>query len=202
MSIKRTFTDFHNFHTNLVKLFPELKRAIKSKLRLQTTLRDNMTNLFAKDKRGLAESREQMIDFYLVNLLKQPERIRASNTVLSFFEPTESDPKPCKSSSPDTKSDSGIDLTNDRVAKTISDMTTSTGSDDRQSSRSYREEYDTDDDYEGDTSGTERTVTLLMRTTSSMSASMNLCYNLLKTWIYLTLNLLLGAQILISFLIY
>lgn len=34
-------------------------------------------------------------------------------------------------------------------------MTTSTGSDDRQSSRSYREEYDTDDDYEGDTSGTE-----------------------------------------------
>jgi len=37
MSIKRTFTDFHNFHTNLVKLFPELKRAIKSKLRLQTS---------------------------------------------------------------------------------------------------------------------------------------------------------------------
>ena len=31
--------------------------------------------------------------------------------MLGFFEPTEADPKPCKSTSPTEKSDSGIDLT-------------------------------------------------------------------------------------------
>lgn len=31
--------------------------------------------MFAKNKQGLAESREQMLDLYLVNLLRQPERV-------------------------------------------------------------------------------------------------------------------------------
>ena len=43
---------------------------------LFVALKENMTSLFAKDKRGLAESREQMVDLYLLNLLKQPERVR------------------------------------------------------------------------------------------------------------------------------
>lgn len=34
-----------------------------------------MASLFAKNKQGLAESREQMLDLYLVNLLRQPERV-------------------------------------------------------------------------------------------------------------------------------
>lgn len=37
MSIKRTYTEVQTFHNSLVKLFPELKQSIKSKLRLQTS---------------------------------------------------------------------------------------------------------------------------------------------------------------------
>lgn len=40
-------------------------------------LKDNMTSLFAKDKKNLAEARENMVDLYLVNLLRQPERVKA-----------------------------------------------------------------------------------------------------------------------------
>lgn len=47
----------------------------KGILSLILGLKENMTSLFAKDKQGLAESREHMIDSYLVNLLKQPERV-------------------------------------------------------------------------------------------------------------------------------
>jgi len=36
-----------------------------------------MTSLFAKDKKNLAEARENMVDLYLVNLLRQPERVKA-----------------------------------------------------------------------------------------------------------------------------
>lgn len=68
---------------------------------------------------------------------------------MSFFEPNESDPKPCKSTAPDTKSDSGIDLTGDsRVSDKhdtqLPDGTTSRG-----------DAYASDDEYDGDTSGTE-----------------------------------------------
>lgn len=38
-------------------------------------IRDNVAGLFTKDKRGLAESREAILDNYLINLLKQPERV-------------------------------------------------------------------------------------------------------------------------------
>lgn len=37
MSIKRTYAHFQSFHSNLTKLFPELRQTIKSKLRLQTS---------------------------------------------------------------------------------------------------------------------------------------------------------------------
>lgn len=38
-------------------------------------LRENVYSLFSKDKRGLAEKRETIIDVYLCNLLRQPERV-------------------------------------------------------------------------------------------------------------------------------
>lgn len=44
-------------------------------------------------------------------------QIRHSIIILSFFEPRDSDPKPCKSSSPSEKSDSGIDLSSDRSSQ-------------------------------------------------------------------------------------
>ena len=37
MSIKRTYSEFQAFHNNLTKVFPELKQAMQSKLRLQTS---------------------------------------------------------------------------------------------------------------------------------------------------------------------
>lgn len=74
--------------------------------------------------------------------------MRCSNTVISFFEPNEADPKPCKASSPDTKSDSGIDLTT-----SISSQSEQCG---KAAVESRTDGYDSaDDDYEGDTSGTE-----------------------------------------------
>ena len=79
-------------------------------------------------------------------------QIRHCNIVLSFFEPTESDPKPCKSSSPQEKSDSGIDLTNDQRTNNQSITEVNV-----QPPEGWRDNYEvySDDDYEGDTSGTE-----------------------------------------------
>lgn len=34
-----------------------------------------MFSIFTKDKRGLAEKRETLLDVYLFNLLRQPERV-------------------------------------------------------------------------------------------------------------------------------
>lgn len=44
-------------------------------LHLIVGLRENVINLFNKDKRGLAESRETLLDRYLHNLLRQAERV-------------------------------------------------------------------------------------------------------------------------------
>ena len=85
-------------------------------------------------------------------------QIRRSNVVISFFEPTESDPKPCKTTAPDTKSDSGIDLTQDKAANRHTEQgvsgaeysTTMTSS-----TESKADTYDSGDDYTGDTSDTE-----------------------------------------------
>lgn len=85
----------------------------------------------------------------IICVVISPLQVRMANIVLSFFEPTDTDPKPCKSSSPDSKSDSGIDLTNDRAPSTT---ITESG----QSLQSHVvNNFDSDDDYEGDTSGTE-----------------------------------------------
>ena len=44
-------------------------------LALFAGFRENVTSLFTKDKRGLAEKREIILDSYLCNLLRQPERV-------------------------------------------------------------------------------------------------------------------------------
>lgn len=79
--------------------------------------------------------------------------------MLSFFEPTESDPKPCKSTAPDTKSDSGIDLTADKATEN-SASNTQLSNNSKYSTTCLSGAGDTylsdaDDDYDGDTSGTE-----------------------------------------------
>lgn len=102
--------------------------------------------------------------------------------MLGFFEPKETDPKPCKSTSPNEKSDSGIDLTVDRKLSPPKPRTCEMGiqhEGDMLAKRPgtdedylnehcgvdscvkppapWRDEYDSEsgDEYEGDTSGTE-----------------------------------------------
>lgn len=75
--------------------------------------------------------------------------------MISFFEPKESDPKPCKSSSPHEKSDSGIDLTVDKHNRR---STCEAGVQNGENScvkppPAWRDEYDSD--WDAESSGTE-----------------------------------------------
>lgn len=58
MSIKRTYAQFQSFHSNLTKLFPELRQTIKSKLRLQTSKSKTcfQTSKFVSFSKRLAET--------------------------------------------------------------------------------------------------------------------------------------------------
>ena len=104
--------------------------------------------------------------------------------MLTFFEPKESDPKPCKPSSPNEKSDSGIDLTGDQKQAssprpTMCDMAVQHEGESLSNGQSatdedylnrhcgvdscvqppqgWRDDYDSGsaNEYDGDTSGTE-----------------------------------------------
>ncbi|XP_067935160.1 uncharacterized protein [Watersipora subatra] len=162
--IKRTFAEFQRFHNDLEKLFPELRNL---KFNLKTSFRENLVSLFSKDKRAIAEKRELLLDQYLQQLLRQPERIRRCNSVLSFFDSRESDPKPCHSNAPSEKADSGIDLTGDSCShhyfpsiQTMTEISAEGSSDETTNGNSKplntnNVEDFTDNEYDGDTSETE-----------------------------------------------
>lgn len=89
-------------------------------------------------------------------------QIRRGNTVLSFFDSRDTDPKPCKTNSPSEKSDSGIDLTGDRTPERLNlDSPTNGNSIAGENQVANNRDLDDDNqsgcssDYEGDTSETE-----------------------------------------------
>jgi len=94
-AIKRTFTDFCNFHYALVEEYARSCANItdeESPLKLAVHLPDRSNE--SQERILLAENRELQLNKYVQELVHMPAKVSASPAVLTFFESRTSDPKP------------------------------------------------------------------------------------------------------------
>lgn len=87
----RSYNDFFEFQCRLLDLFPEEAGTSRDCKRIIPFLPGK--KVFTKSDMKLAEERRPLIEQYLQELLKLPDKISSSLLVISFFEKKASDPQ-------------------------------------------------------------------------------------------------------------